>query len=60
MGTLRLIKANFGSILTQLEAALAKGDTETVKELISQSVVKILKAGLTQHQRQNLDPTERD
>jgi hypothetical protein len=57
MGTFGLIKANLGSILTQrkLEAALANGDNETAQELISQSIVKILKAGLTQHQRQNLD-----
>lgn len=57
MGAFGLIKANFGSILTQrkLEAALAKGDNETAKELISQSIVTILNAGLTQHQRQNLD-----
>jgi hypothetical protein len=31
-----------------------EGDTETVSKLISQSIVTILKAGLTSHQRQNL------
>src|SRR5438094_5752718 len=57
MGNWGLLKANLGSILIQrkLETALAKGDNETAKELISQSIIKILKAGLTQHQRQNLD-----
>lgn len=57
MGKWGLIKANFGSILVQrkLEAALDAGDDETVSDLISQSIVTILKAGLTSRQRRNLD-----
>src|SRR6266850_6254212 len=60
MGTLGLIKANLGSILTQrkIETAFAKGDNQTAQELISQSIVKILKAGLTPNQRRNLDELE--
>jgi hypothetical protein len=57
MGTWSLYKANFGSIFIQrkLQAALADGDEETVTDLISQSIVTILKAGLTPRQRRNLD-----
>lgn len=57
MGTLSILKANLGSILTQrkLESALAEGDHDTAQELITQSIVKILKAGLTPNERRNLD-----
>lgn len=57
MGTWGLFKANFGFIFIQrkLQAALAEGDDETVTDLISQSIVTILKAGLTPRQKRNLD-----
>jgi hypothetical protein len=57
MGWWGLFKANFGSILTQrkLEEALAEGDNDSAQELITQSIVKILKAGLTPNERRNLD-----
>src|SRR6266403_1141553 len=57
MGTLSILKANLGSILTQrkLEAALNKGDHGTAQNLITQSIIKILKAGLTPDERRNLD-----
>jgi hypothetical protein len=57
MGTFGLITANFCSILTQrkLEAALNKADHDTAQKLITQSIIKILKAGLTPNERRNLD-----
>lgn len=52
-----LIRANFGSIRMQpkLEAAMAAGDAHRVSDLISQSIITILKAGLTARQKRNLD-----
>lgn len=57
MGKWGLLKANFGSILVQrkIEAAMANGDDDAVSDLISQSIVTILKAGLTPRQKRNLD-----
>lgn len=57
MGKWALIKANFGSIFVQrkLQAAPDAGDTDTVTDLISKSIVTILRAGLTPRQRRNLD-----
>lgn len=57
MGWWGLFRANFGSILVQrkIEAALAAGNSEATEALISQSIVKILKVGLTPRERQNLD-----
>lgn len=57
MGTLGLIKANFGSIFAQrkLQAAIDVGDTNTASEIISRSIVTILKVGLTPRQRRDLD-----
>ena len=57
MGKWGLLKANLSSILVQrkIEAALATGDDERVSYLISQSIVTILKAGLTPRQKRNLD-----
>jgi len=54
---IELLKVNFSSISTQrkLEAAIANEDHETIKELISQSIHKILKAGLTKHQLKLLE-----
>ncbi len=57
MGRLGLIKANFGSIRVQrkIEAAMAAEDFDTVTDLMSQSIITILKAGLTPRQKRNLD-----
>lgn len=57
MGGWSILRANLGSIRTQreLEAALEAGDSTTVERLISESIVKILKAGLSHHERRNLD-----
>ena len=57
MGWWGLTKANYRSIRVQreLETAISAGDHEKVQELISQSIVTILKAGLTPRQRRNLD-----
>jgi hypothetical protein len=57
MGKWGLLKANLSSVLVQrkIEAALASGDDERVSDLISQSIVTILKAGLTPRQKRNLD-----
>jgi hypothetical protein len=57
MGTLALIKANFSSVFVQrkIEAAMASGDNDKATDLISKSIVTILKAGLTPRQKQNLD-----
>ena len=57
MGKWGLLRANFGSILVQrkIEVALADGDEDRVSELMSQSIVTILKAGLTPRQKRNLD-----
>jgi hypothetical protein len=45
MGTLGLIKASVGSIFIQrkLQAAIDAGDSETSSQLISRSIVTILK-----------------
>lgn len=57
MGSWGLIKANFGSVRAQLkiEAAMDAGDSDAVTDLIDQSIVTILRAGLTPRQRRNLD-----
>lgn len=57
MGRWGIIKANFGSIFVQpkLQAAIDAGDTDTATNLISKSIVTILRAGLTPRQRRNLD-----
>jgi hypothetical protein len=57
MGQWGILKANLGSIFTQrkLETALAEGDDDTVRRLITESIVKILKVGLTPNERRNLD-----
>lgn len=49
MGQWGILKANLGSIFTQrkLETALAEGDDDTVRRLITESIIKILKVGLT-------------
>ena len=62
MGFWGLTKANLDSIRVQreIEEAIEAGDGETVSDLISQSTVRILKAGLTSRQRQNLDQLKQD
>jgi len=62
MGKWGLIKANLGSIFVQrkLQAAIDAGDTDTATELISRSIVTILKAGLTPRQRRNLDQLKKN
>lgn len=41
--------------LDRRQAALAKGGHDTAQQLITQSIVEILKAGLTPNERRNLD-----
>jgi hypothetical protein len=61
MGQWGLLKANLGSIFTQrkLEVALAEGHRYTAELIKTQSIEKILKAGLTRNERRNLDELER-
>jgi hypothetical protein len=57
MGSLDLIKANLGSVQRQrqIEAAVESGDTAAGSQLIHESILGILKAGLTPRQLRNYD-----
>lgn len=56
MGFLGIMRVNFESIRMQreLEAALEARDLEVAKRIISESIVKILDAGLTKNEQEIL------
>jgi hypothetical protein len=61
MGQWGLLKANLGSIFTQrkLESALAEGHRHTAYLIITESIAKIVKAGLTPNEQRNLNELKR-